>query len=68
MHRQVVPALAVKSCSLLPLAPREWLADNCQVYLLLHLVEELGFSETLISAQGNDPGGGDGVWSDPLMT
>ena len=34
--------------TLLPPSPREWLADDHQVYLLLDLVDELVLSEVLM--------------------
>ena len=37
--------------TLLPPSPREWLAEDHQVYFLLDLVDELDFSEILIPAQ-----------------
>ena len=51
--------------TLLPPSPREWLADDHQVYFLLDLVEELDLSEILISAQAKDPRGEKGF--DPRM-
>jgi len=43
--------------TLLPPSPREWLAEDHQVYFLLDLVEELDLSEILIPAQAKDPRG-----------
>jgi hypothetical protein len=54
---QVVPPLAAGSTTLLPPSPREWLADDHQVYFLLDLVDELDLSEILIPAQAKDPCG-----------
>ena len=58
--------------TLLPPSPREWLADDHQVYFLLDLVDELDLSEILIPAQAKDPRGEKGfnprirsVCSDP---
>jgi len=51
--------------TLLPPSPREWLADDHQVYFLLDLVEELDLSEILIPAQAKDPRGEKGY--DPQM-
>lgn len=41
--------------TLLPTSPREWLADDQQVYFLLDLVDELDLSEILAPAQAKDP-------------
>ena len=49
---------------LLP-SPREWLAEDHQVYFLLDLVDELDLSEILIPAQAKDPRGEKGF--DPRM-
>ena len=43
--------------TLLPPSPREWLAEDHQVYFLLDLVDELDLSEILIPAQSKDPRG-----------
>ena len=51
--------------TLLPLSPREWLAEDHQVYFLLDLVEELDLSEILIPTQAMDPRGEKGY--DPRM-
>jgi len=51
--------------TLLPPSPREWLAEDHQVYFLLDLVEELDLSEILIPAQAKDPRGEKGY--DPRM-
>jgi transposase len=51
--------------TLLPPSPREWLAEDHQVYVLLDLVEELDLSEILIPAQAKDPRGEKGF--DPRM-
>ena len=51
--------------TLLPPSPREWLAEDHQVYFLLDLVEELDLSEILIPAQAKDPRGEKGF--DPRM-
>lgn len=51
--------------TLLPPSPREWLADDHQVYFLLDLVDELDLSEILIPAQAKDPRGEKGF--DPRM-
>jgi len=51
--------------TLLPASPREWLADDHQVYFLLDLVDELDLSEILIPAQAKDPRGEKGF--DPRM-
>ena len=51
--------------TLLPPSPREWLAEDHQVYLLLDLVDELDLSEILIPAQAKDPRGEKGF--DPRM-
>ena len=51
--------------TLLPPSPREWLADDHQVYFLLDLVEELDLSAILIPAQAKDPRGEKGF--DPRM-
>jgi len=51
--------------TLLPPSPREWLADDHQVYFLLDLVEELDLSEILLPAQAKDPRGEKGF--DPRM-
>ncbi len=50
---------------MLPLSPREWLAEDHQVYFLLDLVDELDLSEILIQAQAKDPRGEKGY--DPGM-
>ena len=39
----------------LPPSPREWLAEDHQVYSLLELVDELDLSAILIPAQAKDP-------------
>jgi transposase len=49
----------------LPPSPREWLAEDHQVYFLIDLVEELDLSEILIPAQAKDPRGEKGY--DPRM-
>ncbi len=41
--------------TLLPPSPRDWLAEDHQVYFLLDLVDELDLSEDLIPAQAKDP-------------
>ena len=51
--------------TLLPPSPREWLAEDHQVYFLLDLVDELDLSEILIPAQAKDPRGEKGF--DPRM-
>lgn len=51
--------------TLLPPSPRDWLAEDHQVYFLLDLVEELDLSEILIPAQAKDPRGEKGY--DPRM-
>jgi transposase len=51
--------------TLLPPSPREWLADDHQVYFLLDLVDELDLSAILIPAQAKDPRGEKGF--DPRM-
>jgi transposase len=51
--------------TLLPPSPREWLADDHQVYFLLDLVDELDLSQVLIPAQSKDPRGEKGF--DPRM-
>ena len=51
--------------TLLPPSPREWLAEDHQVYFLLDLVEDLDLSEILIPAQAKDPRGEKGY--DPRM-
>ena len=51
--------------TLLPPSPREWLAEDHQVYFLLDLVDELDLSEILIPAQAKDPRGEKGY--DPRM-
>jgi transposase len=51
--------------TLLPPSPREWLAEDHQVYFLLDLVDELDLSEVLIPAQAKDPRGEKGF--DPRM-
>ncbi len=43
--------------TLLPPSPREWLADDHQVYFLLDLVDELDLSAILRPAQTKDPRG-----------
>jgi transposase len=43
--------------TLVPPSPREWLADDHQVYFLLDLVAELDLSDILIRAQAKDPRG-----------
>ena len=50
---------------LLPPSPRDWLADDHQVYFLLDLVDELNLSAILIPAQAKDPRGEKGF--DPRM-
>ncbi len=51
--------------TLLPPSPREWLAEDHQVYFLLDLVDELDLSKVLIPAQAKDPRGEKGF--DPRM-
>ena len=51
--------------TLLPPSPREWLAEDHQVYFLLDLVDELDLSAILIPAQSKDPRGEKGF--DPRM-
>ena len=51
--------------TLLPPSPREWLAEDHQVYFLLDLVDELDLSEIVIPAQAKDPRGEKGF--DPRM-
>jgi transposase len=51
--------------TLLPPSPREWLADDHQVYFLLDLVDELDLSAILSPAQAKDPRGEKGF--DPRM-
>jgi transposase len=51
--------------TLLPPSPREWLAQDHQVYFLLDLVDELDLSEILIPALAKDPRGEKGF--DPRM-
>ena len=51
--------------TLLPPSPREWLAEDHQVYFLLDLAEELDLSEILIPAPAKDPRGEKGY--DPRM-
>jgi transposase len=51
--------------TLLPPSPREWLAEDHQVYFLLDLVDELDLSAILIPAQAKDPRGEKGF--DPRM-
>ena len=51
--------------TLLPPSPREWLAEDHQVYFLLDLVDELDLSEILLPAQAKDPRGEKGF--DPRM-
>jgi len=51
--------------TLLPPSPREWLADDHQVYYLLDLVDELDLSAILSPAQAKDPRGEMGF--DPRM-
>jgi transposase len=51
--------------TLLPPSPRDWLAEDHQVYFLLDLVDELDLSEVLIPAQAKDPRGEKGF--DPRM-
>ena len=51
--------------TLLPPSPRDWLAEDPQVYFLLDLVDELDLSEVLIPAQAKDPRGEKGF--DPRM-
>lgn len=51
--------------TLLPPSPREWLAEDHQVYFLLDLVGELDLSEILVPAQAKDPRGEKGY--DPRM-
>jgi hypothetical protein len=43
--------------TLLPPSPREWVAEDHQVYFLLDLVDELDLSQVLIPAQSKDPRG-----------
>jgi len=50
---------------LLPPSPREWLADDHQVYFLLDLVDELDLSAILGPAEAKDPRGHKGF--DPRM-
>jgi hypothetical protein len=57
--------LANGSDHLLPPAPREWLAEDYQVYFLLDLVKELDLSEILIPGHAKDPRGEKGF--DPRM-
>ena len=52
--------------TLLPPSPREWLAEDHQVYFLLDLVEELDLSEILIPAQAKDPRGEKGYDPGPI--
>jgi transposase len=51
--------------TLLPPSPREWLAEDHQVYFLPDLVEDLDLSSILIPAQAKDPRGERGY--DPRM-
>ena len=51
--------------TLLPPSPRDWLAEDHQVYFLLDLVDELDLSAILIPAQEKDPRGEKGF--DPRM-
>jgi hypothetical protein len=51
--------------TLLPPSPREWLADDHQVYFLLDLVDELDLSAILGPAEAKDPRGHKGF--DPRM-
>jgi len=51
--------------TLLPPSPRDWLADDHQVYFLLDLVDELDLSAILLPAQAKDPRGEKGF--DPRM-
>ena len=51
--------------TLLPPSPREWLAEDPQVYFLLDLVDELDLFEILIPAQSKDLYGEKGF--DPRM-
>ena len=51
--------------TLLPPSPREWLAEDHQVYFLLDLVDELDLSAILIPAQAKDSRGEKGF--DPRM-
>ncbi len=51
--------------TLLPPSPREWLADDHQMYFLLNLVDELDLLQVLIPAQTKDPRGEKGF--DPRM-
>ena len=60
-----MPTLAAGSDHLLPPSPREWLAEDHQVYFLLDLVDELDLSKILGPAQANDPRGEKGY--DPRM-
>jgi hypothetical protein len=51
--------------SLLPPSPREWLADDHQVYFRLDLVDKLDLSKILGPAEAKDPRGERGF--DPRM-
>jgi transposase len=51
--------------TLLPPSPREWLAEDHQVYFLLDLVDELDLSAIVSPAQAKDPRGEKGF--DPRM-
>ena len=51
--------------TLLRPSPREWLADDHQVYFVLDLVDELDLSAILSPAQAKDPRGEKGF--DPRM-
>jgi transposase len=51
--------------TLLPPSPRDWLADDHQVYFLLDLVDELDLSAILLPALAKDPRGEKGF--DPRM-
>ena len=51
--------------TLLPPSPREWLAEDHQVYFLLDLVDELDLSQILGPAEAKDPRGEKGF--DPRM-
>ena len=62
---KVVPPWQPDQTTLLPPSPREWLAEDHQVYFLLDLVEELDLSEILTPAQAKDPRGEKGF--DPRM-
>ncbi|MFM7677038.1 MAG: hypothetical protein ACKO5F_15985 [Synechococcus sp.] len=47
--------------TLLPPLPREWLAEDHQVYFMLDLVDELDLSEILIPAQAKGSSRREGV-------